>query len=253
MKKLVLGILFLGMVLVISGCNIQKSGIGEIPVKKVGGGGGGGDDPVEDETYCGDGNCDSNETCATCETDCGECSLCDVFPTVQINEDSQGNNYTYPGYRSLDDNLDGILTGSEFCSSACSFSELVVEYVTPYGEMATSKLLACDEGIEYGLFIDNWDEVLEEMGAVHWIKMDTMCCGEKDVLDMFEEDCLLTFSGLYNSTPVDVKEVCDFYNDENGEQTKCVFGQWMAQDGRILPCNYELSPDEDVHTMCCSI
>ncbi len=240
MKRLIFGVFLMMIVIGLTGCTkAQESPFGEgyfgLPFdEELKPGNEGDEDTEESEDFPGG-------------------VACDVFPTVQINEDSQGNNYTYPGYRSLDDNLDGVLTGSEFCSGTCSFSESVVEYVTPYGEIATSTLLACDEGIEYEYLINNWDEVIEEGGAIHWIKMDTMCCEEKDVLDMFEEDCLLTFSGLYNSTPVDVKEVCDFYNSENGEQTKCVFGQWMAQDGHILTCNYELSPDEEVHTMCCSI
>ncbi|MBU0894754.1 MAG: hypothetical protein KKF48_00635 [Nanoarchaeota archaeon] len=37
-------------------------------------------------SYCGDGNCDSDETCSTCEDDCGECSPDDEEKPPQDNE-----------------------------------------------------------------------------------------------------------------------------------------------------------------------
>ncbi len=65
MKKFIFIALFLVGALFVSSC-------AELPEKSniryMGGGGGGGGGP-----YCGDGNCDFDETCQVCEEDCGSC------------------------------------------------------------------------------------------------------------------------------------------------------------------------------------
>lgn len=61
--------------------------------------------------YCGDGTCNSGETCSSCEEDCGECYVEPMLPVIYTCSQRGGQCCAYGGT--------GVVDGGADCPSAC--------------------------------------------------------------------------------------------------------------------------------------
>jgi len=89
---------------------------------------------------------------------------------------------------------------------------------------------------------------------------ETGYCIEEEVtyegiLNMLEEGCILTFSGLYNDTIngtlFDGTNICDLYNMEYGKKSVCIFAQETGPINTVIPCNSVITMPNTIHVMCC--